>query len=766
MKFGLTLAFLLILQIFSLSNISGEIEDNSTKMEHDASKDFSELLKDEKKSQFFSNQKSGDFQKNFVRKETQGLPNSILIKEGTSVKLSGTIERSFSTILVEGDLRIIDTGDSSLKVQKIIVAPSGSLTIGDNQSPIKADKKAEIVFLSNNEGEVGIFVFGKLWIHGKEVSQTFVGLEKFARKWDKRLVVDTELTNWKRDDVVVITSPGDDKCNEVSKISKVVNQDVFLQTQLTCSHIGIENTKNSITSHVALLSRNIIISSEDEENRGSVNFFHGSYGYIKYAQFDKLGPKEVLARYPIHFHHLKDTSRGIEVIGNSITYSDNRWITIHDSNGIIVKDNVGYISQGHGFFLEDGTEFDNVFEKNIGIIVKRELIRPDGAPSVFWTMNPMNVYRDNVAVNAPYWGFFFDIPDEEVDIPNSDKQFNLRSLPSLEFEGNIAYNNQHGGIRVARHAIEDKELTSSEIIISNFHAVGGSVVESERHFGILITGSGITITNSTILNHKSGIHLEGQRNIIMDSTIKMESNYKPDSKISGIVIAGRNNLIENSEINGYVSKNNHEASDISLYNNENYKRLMSAKIINPTLLDPVPFYIGNPTNENSFLEIYDYNEPSAYSKNLPQNFILKKIGSEPIEKRGEYNNLVFDAMIKVLNDTQPKNQLGPNDKTELDNFKKIKSELIISFKSKAHDWINEKLSDKELLDEIEILFESRLIEIGGIEQGSFKEYNFVIPEWVKKLVDFWVENSTTDQELLNAIEYIFQIQIPGISLYR
>jgi len=348
MKISIFLTFLLILSISSLSIASGQMEPDSSQMEHDPSKDFAELLKDE--GQFFSNKRSGDFHDTFVTKATQEPSNGIRVKAGTSVVLTGTIDREFSTILVEGNLRIIDTGDSALRVQKIIVAPSGSLTIGDNLSPIKADKKVEIVFLSNNEGEVGIFVFGKLWIHGKEVSPTFVGLEKYAKKWDKRLVVDTELTNWKRDDLVVITSPGDDKCNEVSKISKIAKQNVFLQTQLTCSHRSLSETETSMTSHVALLSRNVVISSEDEDNRGSVNFFHGSNGYIKYAQFDKLGPKEVLGRYPIHFHHLKDSSRGIEVIGNSITYSDNRWITIHDSNGIIVKNNVGYISQGHGFY--------------------------------------------------------------------------------------------------------------------------------------------------------------------------------------------------------------------------------------------------------------------------------------------------------------------------------------------------------------------------------------------------------------------------------
>jgi len=275
------LTFFLILSISSLSIASGQMEPNFSQMEHDPSKDLSELLKDE--SEFFPNQKSGDFHENFVIKETQEPSNNILIKAGTSIELSGTIDRLFSTILVEGDLRIIDTGDYALQVQKIIIAPGGSLTIGNNQSPIKADKKAEIVFLSNNEGEVGIFVFGKLWIHGKELSPTFVGLEKHAKKWDKRLVVDSKLINWEKDDMIIITSPGDDKCNEVSKISKITNQYVFLQTQLTCSHIGSSNTKNPIASHVALLSRNVIISSEDEVNRGSVNFFYGSYGYIKYA---------------------------------------------------------------------------------------------------------------------------------------------------------------------------------------------------------------------------------------------------------------------------------------------------------------------------------------------------------------------------------------------------------------------------------------------------------------------------------------------------
>jgi len=766
-KFGLALALLLFLQIFSLSIVNAEVEpehdsskveNDSSKVEHDPSKDFSELLKDENKLKFYTNQRSGDFIDNFEqRKIREPSDYNIIIKSGTTVNLEGSPTREYSTILVEGDLKIIDTGDSSLRVQKIIIGTTGSLTIGNEINPIKHDKQADIVFVKNKEGEVGIFVFGKLEIYGKEVNPTFVGLENSVRSGETGLVVNEKLRNWEVGDTVVITSPGVDKCNEIGELSKVDSPYVFLKERLNCIHRVISDTENSIVPHVALLSRNVKISSDDENNRGTVTFFHGSTGNIKYAQFDLLGPKNVLARYPIHFHHLKDTSRGIEVIGNSITNSDNRWITIHDSNGILVRNNVGYISQGHGFFLEDGTEFDNVFEKNIGIITKRELIL-EGSSSVFWTQNPMNVYRENVAVNGQYWGFSFQIPKTEVDVPGTGEQFNLRSLPSLEFEGNTAYNNGKGGMRVLRPTIPEDEIPSSEIIISNFHSMH-SKEEKISQFGIHVRGSDVTISNSDLMNHQFGVFLNGENNKVMDTKIKMNKNMMPDSEISGILIAGSNNLIENSEIKGYISKNDNRGSDISISNDQRNKRLLSAKIINTTLLDPLPIYFGDPANENSFLEIYGYDAPFSPNKKVPQDFMLKKIGSETIEERGEYNDNDFDAMIKMLPKTKSENQLDVSEETQIDYDKITKSLLMKTFKNKAINWEKNKLSEKGFLNEIEILFESRVIEIEGVEQGSFQKIQFNIPKWVKQLVGFWSEDSISDQEFINAIKFILESKL-------
>ena len=757
-KFGITLVFLLILQIFSLSIVNGEMEDVPSKMEHDPTKDFSELLKDEDQSKFFTNSLSKDFIQNFEKQaKLEPSDNNIIILPGTTVKLKGSPTKEYSTILIEGNLIISGTGDSSLRAQKIIISPTGSLTIGNKENPIHDNKKVEIVFVKNKEGEVGIFVFGSLKIFGKEIHPSFVGLKSSTKIGDKRLIVNEELKNWEIGNTVVLTSPGIHKCNEIGEITKIDYPYLFLKNPLECVHRLISDKDNTIIPYVALLSRNVRISSEDMDNKGTVTFFHGSTGYVQYAQFDKLGPKNVLARYPIHFHHMKDTSRGIEVIGNSITYSDNRWVTIHDSNGILVKNNVGYYSVGHGFFLEDGTEFDNVFEKNIGIITKPEKLRPETGSSVFWTMNPMNVYRDNVAVNGKYWGFFFAIPDIEVDLPNSDKQINLRSLPSLEFDGNTAYNFGGGGMKIKRITIQDDEIDSSQIIISNFHVMNSKEVGNGQT-GIVISGSDVLISDSFLVNNNIGISLNGGRNKVIDTVVKMENNFKPDTEISGIIINGGNNIIENSEIKGYFSKNNNHASDISINNNPRQKQVISAKIINTALLDPLPIYFGKPANENSFLEIYGYNAPTARIDKVPQNFMLIPIGTDVIENRGEYNNQDFDAMIKILPKTKSESQI--------ENFEKTKTDLIKIFKNNANGWKNNKLTDVQFLDEIEILFVSRIIEIQGVKQNSFEEVYVIIPNWVKKLVEFWTVDNISDEEFLNAITFVIESQIEGSKSYN
>src|SRR5690606_707927 len=96
-------------------------------------------------------------------------------------------------------------------------------------------------------------------------------------------------------------------------------------------------------------------------------YHHGSQGSISYAEFRHLGKEGLLGRYSLHFHMCGDSMRGTSVIGASIWDSANRWITVHGTDYLVVRDVVGYQSIGHGFFLEDGTETPNSSDRNLAV---------------------------------------------------------------------------------------------------------------------------------------------------------------------------------------------------------------------------------------------------------------------------------------------------------------------------------------------------------------------------------------------------------------
>ena len=119
---------------------------------------------------------------------------------------------------------------------------------------------------------------------------------------------------------------------------------------------------------IANLSRNVVVESADPAGvRGHTMYHRGSAGSISYAEFRHLGKEGVLGRYSLHYHLCGDTMRGSSVVGASIWDSANRWLTIHGTNYLVVRDCVGYQSVGHGFFMEDGTEVYNVLDRNLAV---------------------------------------------------------------------------------------------------------------------------------------------------------------------------------------------------------------------------------------------------------------------------------------------------------------------------------------------------------------------------------------------------------------
>ena len=110
----------------------------------------------------------------------------------------------------------------------------------------------------------------------------------------------------------------------------------------------------------------------------------------------------------------------------SIHDSMTRWITLHATQGVLLARNVGYMSIGHGYYIEDGTETDNKLYSNIGILARAAIKNAQNPrevpgilaakytdiphlppyhtdtdnPTVFWIMNGWNDFRYNMAAGA------------------------------------------------------------------------------------------------------------------------------------------------------------------------------------------------------------------------------------------------------------------------------------------------------------------------------------------------------------------------------
>ncbi len=207
---------------------------------------------------------------------------------------------------------------------------------------------------------------------------------------------------------------------------------------------------------IANLSRNVIVESADPAGvRGHTMYHRGSAGSISYAEFRHLGKEGVLGRYSLHYHLCGDTMRGSSVVGASIWDSANRWLTIHGTNYLVVRDCVGYQSVGHGFFMEDGTEVYNVLDRNLAVqafrgkkLPKQMLPFDQNEGAGFWWANSRNTFTRNVSCDNDQYGYRFEATQTSelkltlpVMQPDGQRQMvDIRTLPFVRFEDNESHN--------------------------------------------------------------------------------------------------------------------------------------------------------------------------------------------------------------------------------------------------------------------------------------------------------------------------------------
>ncbi|MEK7137521.1 MAG: G8 domain-containing protein, partial [Patescibacteria group bacterium] len=309
--------------------------------------------------------------------------------------------------------------------------------------------------------------FGRVTMHGAVKSPTFARLSQEAKAGDTMLPVEQPATGWQPGDKITLPDTRQLNFNELGSFTpewEVVGlagvsadgRTLTLANPLRFNHLGARNMEGGLDllPHVGNLTRNVRVHSENPAGtRGHVFLTYHADIDIEYAEFEDLGRTTVNSfddtvldgngnathigtnqqRRNAFFLRgvagAPSTQPRFSVIGNSIhntSASLSRWgIALEESNGGLVKDNIADGIAGAGLIVAGGSD-SNVIEHNLMTRLGTGHLqdyahwawaRPDvtqytfdigyDGTGLYEYRSPHNVFRDNVAADAPGAGFAF-----------------------------------------------------------------------------------------------------------------------------------------------------------------------------------------------------------------------------------------------------------------------------------------------------------------------------------------------------------------------
>ena len=543
------------------------------------------------------------------------LGSRVVIPPGLTVLYDSASTDALHSLDVRGTLVFSRNVNTNLDVGDIIVFPKGRLEIGTREQPIPANTTARIRLVNEEEGQHSLMVLGEAQIHGARVSPTFTFLARTAQKGQSVLEL-TEPVDWPAGGRIVVAATGSNP-GEVEEftIARVLGTVIVLDKPLRFLHSGEQLSRGE----VALLTRNVLITSKDITKRGHTMFHEGAKGGISYAEFAHLGAQAQLGKYPIHFHMTRDTMRGTVVEGASIHDSGNRFITVHSTNGVTLRGNVGYKAIGHGFFLEDGDEVENFYDGNLGILtMPGKLIPSDAYAAIFWTQNPANIWRGNYAV-AGRRGFQFEVPDRRMAISGYSGKVSLRALPLLEFRDNTAHTIGREGLRVdglhLRYQGAPREI------------VGLKSWRNREYSAYLNAANTVLVDSFFYGSQKGNVVLEGTSLRVKGGRVLGEIAADQRPAPFGVILkTGTNLVLDGVTLEGHQAIAGLTPADVTLL--QDSETPVRATIINSLLRSQRPIVFGFPRNEASQVEV------QGYQGHAGENFILYRIDLPPISRCG------------------------------------------------------------------------------------------------------------------------------------
>jgi hypothetical protein len=423
----------------------------------------------------------------------------VQVRSGHTVVYDVSSDAAIRVVHVAGTLRFAPDRDTALTVGLLKVHPGEhatedgfecdarpvagaagerpALEVGRPDDPIRKSAKIRLIHLEGMDKETCPAVVacgGRMEFHGAPKQRPWVKIGSTARAGATDVELQEPVTGWLPGDLVLVTATQRDENEQGTRRPGPKARQVFTEERrivaiealriiLDRPLVHEHRAEGLFRGEIANLTRNVVVESADPDGiRGHTMYHKNSAGSISYAEFRHLGKENVLGKYSLHFHLAGTSMRGSSVVGASIWDSHNRWITIHGTNHLVVRDCVGYKSVGHGFFLEDGTEAYNVFDRNLAVqaylgkkLPKQVLPFDDNDGAGFWWANCLNAFTRNVAVENDRYGFRFEAtPGGKLNLTmpvlqpdGSHKAVDIRTLPFVRFEDNEAHAGGLYGVR-------------------------------------------------------------------------------------------------------------------------------------------------------------------------------------------------------------------------------------------------------------------------------------------------------------------------------
>ena len=419
-------------------------------------------------------------------------PNDHAIVSSNAVLgISGVVQ--VRSIRADGQLLVAQNRNLDLYCKYLLVqGGAGLLQIGQKLAPYYGTAtitlNASRADLNNGDPTVQVMGMGTKFVGAMGGSRIELhGAPKTS--WERLRVnapagsnsIQVPAVNWKVGDQIVI-APSRNNWQEAEVRSITAIQDLAggvkrltLHAPLGAPHTGVIKTYSKpgrtwtadLRAEVGMLTHNIKIqgnaNSEADNGFGAhTMIMMNSRAYVSNVELYRVGQKSLMGRYPFHWHLLANAGAGQYLENSSIHKSWNRAITIHGTHSTRVDQNVCYDHIGHGVFLEDGAEENNIIQSNFVLHTKKpapgQQLTPsedplrfsviqNQTPSSFWITNPKNQFSNNVAAGTPGTGYWFAFPKSPIGESAGDARFagiQPYKNPLLLFRGNRAHSCQNG----------------------------------------------------------------------------------------------------------------------------------------------------------------------------------------------------------------------------------------------------------------------------------------------------------------------------------